>query len=145
MMMLHVINKILTRIHSQTRKRLAYIVRVQLVNSVLMNVQAYWASVFLLPKYAIHQVRQEYRRFLQRGDGINDKVSLLSWDLVCRPKVQGSLSIKDASKWNIASISIFVQNIAYKEGTLQFQWIHHIYLKGADQWSYKCPQDASWV
>ncbi|KAJ8420709.1 hypothetical protein Cgig2_031570 [Carnegiea gigantea] len=139
------LDKITNRIQSWARKRLFYARRVQLVNSVLLSMHIYWPLIFLLLKYVVHQVEQTCRMFLWGGDAVNEKISLVSGDLVCKPKYKGGLSIKGVGKWNTSLIGRYVWNIACEEDTLWVRWVHHVYLKRNTWWEYKCPGDASWV
>ncbi|KAK6775933.1 hypothetical protein RDI58_026934 [Solanum bulbocastanum] len=58
------VEKIVARVRYWTSKLLSYSVRVQLIKSVLFEMQTYWAQVFLLLKKIINLVTGIYRNFL---------------------------------------------------------------------------------
>ena len=55
------IDKISQRVRSWTSKFLSYAGRAQLIHSVLVGIQNYWASMFILPKYVLKQVEKIMR------------------------------------------------------------------------------------
>ncbi|KAL3507256.1 hypothetical protein ACH5RR_032638 [Cinchona calisaya] len=59
-----VIDKIKAKIHGWSSKILCYGGRLQLINSVLMSVQLYWSSIFLLPKNVIKTIESLLSAFL---------------------------------------------------------------------------------
>lgn len=63
------IDKIVARISSWTSKKLstASRVRVQLVQSVLFGVQAYWSQLFLLPVKVVKAVQAYFRSYIWSG------------------------------------------------------------------------------
>lgn len=65
--------------------------------------------------------------------------------IMCRPKKEGGLGIKDCSKWNVAAIGKLVRDLASKVDTLWVRWVNHVYLKGTSWWEFSPPNDACWV
>ena len=64
------VDKMTSRIKSWSEKSLSYIARLQLVNSVLMNISSYWCQIFILPKKVINMINSICRSFL--GFGVSD-------------------------------------------------------------------------
>jgi hypothetical protein len=63
------ISKISGRIDSWLSKNLSYAGRLQLLSSVLYNLQVYWMGIFILPKRIIRAIEQSFNRFLWNGNG----------------------------------------------------------------------------
>ena len=57
------IEKITARINSWTLRFLSYARRLQLIQSVLFNIQNYWFRHFILPKCVIKEINQKCSRF----------------------------------------------------------------------------------
>ena len=60
------IDAILARIKGWTCRPLSYVGRLQLINSVIAIIQAYWTSLLVLPKRTTSRVEQ-IMRFLWKG------------------------------------------------------------------------------
>ena len=63
--------RIVARVQSWTATALSYGGRIQLVISVLRSVQAYWSSIFILPKKVLREIDEVLRRFLRSGSELN--------------------------------------------------------------------------
>ena len=85
-------------------KSLTYAGRLQLIVAVLESIQAYWASVFLLPKTIITEINRLLKWFLwNKGEAISRKAKV-AWKAVCKSRDQGGLGLKDIAIWNEALI-----------------------------------------
>ncbi|XP_075080386.1 uncharacterized protein LOC142165898 [Nicotiana tabacum] len=84
------------------------------------------------------------KNFLWDGREQTNKVPLISWDMVCRPKEKRGLGINDCVIWNEAAIAKYVWNIAQKADNLWVKWADHIYIKGSRWKQYQPPKDCSW-
>lgn len=89
------VDKIVARIKTWGTKDLSYSGRVQLVNSFLLSMHTYWASIFILPKIVIKKINAVCRQFLWEGKHCGTKIPLVSWDQLCRPKKAGRLGLHD--------------------------------------------------
>lgn len=78
--------------------------RTQLVNSVLLSLHTYWASIFLLPKRVLDGVTAICRNYLWDGKPIYSRSPPIAWDIVCRRKKQGGLGIHDCHMWNVEAL-----------------------------------------
>ncbi|XP_059285750.1 uncharacterized protein LOC132039236 [Lycium ferocissimum] len=112
------IDKLTTRIRSWGSRHLSYAGRAMLINSVLLHVHSYWASMFLLPKPALKGIITICRNFLWDGKANTAKTPLIAWDLACRPERQGGLGITECIAWNEAAIGKYVWNITQKTDNL---------------------------
>lgn len=79
--------KILQKIQSWTAKTLGCAGRVQLVISFLHNIQAYWCTIFILPKQVLRDIDSVLIRFLWSGAKLKTIWVKVSWD--CSPKKKG--------------------------------------------------------
>lgn len=138
------IDRIVARIRSWGSRTLSYAGRCQLVNSVLLNLHSYWASIFVLPKKVLDGVISICRSFLWDGKSVSNKSPLVAWDFLCRPKKQGGLGFKESHTWNAALLGKYIWSVANKEENLWVKWIDHVYLKGKDWKHYAPTTTASW-
>ena len=58
------LDKLLARIQAWTSRSLSYAGRLQLISSVLYNIQMYRCSMFIIPKYTITKIEQIFSSFL---------------------------------------------------------------------------------
>lgn len=72
-------NRMLKKVTSWTAKKLSYAYRVQLVISVLYSIQAYWSSIFVLPKGVLKEVDDILRRFLWSGTDMSKFGAKVAW------------------------------------------------------------------
>ncbi|KAL2897478.1 LINE-1 retrotransposable element ORF2 protein [Bienertia sinuspersici] len=131
------IAKIGAKLRTWGSRTLSYAGRTQLVNSVLLNLHTYWASIFVLPKKVIEGVVSACRSFLWDGKLVSNKSPLIAWDIICRDKKMGGLGFKESHTWNYALMGKYIWSIASKEDNLWVMWIDHVYLKGKD-WKSMC-------
>ncbi|KAL0281969.1 UNVERIFIED_CONTAM: hypothetical protein Sangu_2979500 [Sesamum angustifolium] len=68
--------------------------RVQLIKSVLISFEVYWAMAFILPKGIIKEMIKRLRTFLWKGTSAYGYPKV-AWEAVCRPIEEGGLGIKD--------------------------------------------------
>lgn len=102
------------------------------MNSVLLTLHTYWATIFLIPKKVLEEISAIYKNFLWSGKAVHFATNLVAWDLVCRPKTQGGLGIKDCCNWNLALMTTYTWHIASKWDSLWIKWVDHLYLKGTE-------------
>lgn len=62
-----IIEKVKGRISSWTNRFLSFAGRVQLINSVIVNIQMYWCNIFILPQQTIDTIEKMCRNFLWSG------------------------------------------------------------------------------
>lgn len=138
------IDKIVSKLRSWGVRTLSYAGRAQLVNSVLLNLHSYWASIFVLPKKVIDGVTAVCRNYLWDGRAISSKTPLIAWDFVCRDKKMGGLGYKESHTWNYALLGKYIWSVATKADNLWVKWIDHVYLKGRDWKQYVPSSNVSW-
>ncbi|XP_075096380.1 uncharacterized protein LOC142174479 [Nicotiana tabacum] len=133
------------RITSWTAKTLLYAGRVQLIQSVLFGIQAFWAQLFILQTKVIKLVEGICRSYVWSGANEITKKALIAWDRVCLPKVGGGLNIVNLKLWNKAAIAKTCWDLAYKQGKLWIRWIHTYYIKNQQMSTMAIPQQACWM
>ncbi|KAL0291270.1 UNVERIFIED_CONTAM: hypothetical protein Sangu_2539200 [Sesamum angustifolium] len=67
--------------------------RVQLIKSVLISFEVYWAMAFILPKGIIKEMIKRLRTFLWKGTSAYGYPKV-AWEAVCRPIEEGGLASK---------------------------------------------------
>ena len=87
------VERIIARIRRWGSKTMSYQARSVLVNAVLLSMQTYWASIFIIPKTVINQVMGICRNFRWDGRAIFSRAPPISWDIACRLKNPGGLGI----------------------------------------------------
>lgn len=102
------IDKMTSRIKTWSSRSLSYAGRVQLVNSVLIHIHSYWSTIFILPKVVLKKVIAICRNYIWDGKVHTNKVPLVAWDIVCRPKHKVGLGVRDCVEWNEAAIAKYV-------------------------------------
>ena len=80
------IQKVRDKIESWENKWLNYAVRVQLATSVLLSLQVYWSSIFLLPISVTKQIEKLIRSFIWAGRDVARGKAKVAWKDVCLPK-----------------------------------------------------------
>lgn len=138
------IDKIASRLRTWGVRSLSYAGRAQLVNSVLLNLHSYWASILVLPKKVIEGVITACRNYLWDGKMSSSKTPLIAWDLICRDKKMGGLGYKESHTWNLALLGKYIWSIATKADNLWVKWVDHVYLKGKDWKQYVPNTSVSW-
>ncbi|GJW13056.1 RNA-directed DNA polymerase, eukaryota, reverse transcriptase zinc-binding domain protein [Tanacetum coccineum] len=70
----------------------------------------------------------------------------VSWNVVCKPKDQGGLGIKNLSVWNEVLMIKHLRNVAAKKDTLWVKWIIVEKIKGRSIWEVQsdCNSSVGW-
>ncbi|XP_060201922.1 uncharacterized protein LOC132630358 [Lycium barbarum] len=87
------IDKITARVSSWTAEKLSYAGRVQLVQTVLFGVQAYWAQLFIILAKVLKSIEGYCMSFIWSGTNEITKKFLVAWPRVCLPKASGGLKL----------------------------------------------------
>lgn len=95
--------------------------RVVLLNAVLTSLPVYYLSFYKAPKKVINSLIQIQRRFLWGGLGEGRKISWVSWGVVCRPREEGGLGVRNLFIFNLALIGKWRWRMLYEgEGLRDF-------------------------
>ncbi|XP_055830987.1 uncharacterized protein LOC129900029 [Solanum dulcamara] len=122
------VDKMTWRLRTWRSRNLSYDGRVILVNSVLVHMHVYWASIFLLPKRVMKEIIAICRNFIWSGQVNSNQAPLIALERICATKREGGLGIQDRLKWNEAAITKYVWNVAEKADNLWVKWVNHIYI-----------------
>ncbi|XP_071719040.1 uncharacterized protein [Rutidosis leptorrhynchoides] len=138
------IEMVKNRIQDWKNKFLSFTGRVQLISSVLVSMQIYWYSVFIVPDNVIKDIEKMMRGFLWcQGDMKRGKAKV-KWDDVCHPKNEGGLGIKRLKGWNVALMASHVWRILSNKQSLWVRWIHSYRIMDQNFWEVAIAPDASW-
>ncbi|XP_021750880.1 uncharacterized protein LOC110716560 [Chenopodium quinoa] len=140
-----IVDKMLNRITCWSSRNLSYSARVTLINSVLMSTHTYWAQCALLPVGVVNRITQLCRAFLWGGNVVLSKTPPVAWDWICKPKAVGGLGIRDIGLWNKAALGRYIWKIALKQDSLWVMWVHSVYIKEDDWWTYTPKKSAGWA
>ena len=74
-----------------------------------------------------------------------DRMSLVAWETICKPRKQRGLEIRNFYKWNIAAIAKYVWWICEKKDNLWVKWVHSIYIKHGEWKNHEPGYNSSWA
>ncbi|XP_019245984.1 PREDICTED: uncharacterized protein LOC109225688 [Nicotiana attenuata] len=137
------IEKMVARISSWTAKKLSYAGRIQLVQSVLFGIQAYWSQLFLIPSKVLKTIEAYCRSYIWSRVNTITRRSLVAWEKMCTPKSVGGLNLINLKLWNKAVAAKNYWDLANKEDKMWIKWIHAYYIKGQQISNMPIPQQAS--
>ncbi|XP_048497845.2 uncharacterized protein LOC109136430 [Beta vulgaris subsp. vulgaris] len=83
--------------------------------------------------------------FLWSGKAMSERIGHVRWDKVCSPKKYGGLGMRNIKLWNIAAVRKLVWHIGAQKDELWVRWVHSVYTKNANWWSFQPPSGASWI
>ncbi|XP_075091626.1 uncharacterized protein LOC142171820 [Nicotiana tabacum] len=137
--------RITEKIRATSARHLSYDGKLQVINSVLFAVHNFWGAIFVLPQSVLNEVDRKCREFLWESSEEEKKLSLVSWEKICKPKKQGGLKVKGCKNWNKASICKMIWLIMEKADNLWVKWVHGLYMNnGVDFWNHIPQADSSW-
>ncbi|XP_019239266.1 PREDICTED: uncharacterized protein LOC109219285 [Nicotiana attenuata] len=142
---LPLVERITNRIKCWTSKLLSYSGQLQLIKSVLFEMQTYRGQVFIIPKKIIQLVNAVCRIFLWTGNYSPSKRTLIARERICMPTSAGGLNVISFEWWNRAAICKMMWAIHVKKDALWIKWIHAIYIKKEDITVMQTPRQASWL
>ena len=138
------LDKILPRIQAWTSRSLSYVGRLQLISSVLYNIQMYWCSLFIIPKYTISKIEQIFSSFLWSGKMGSARHAKSRWESMCLQKEEGGLGLRRVKDLNDANVMKHIWNLFYRKGSLWVAWVLRLYLRQGSLWCAKVPSNCSW-
>lgn len=106
-----ILDRVKQRISSWTNIHLSFAGRCQLIQSVLLNLQVFWCSIFILHVKILATIESYCRNFLWTGFWDRKGIVPVAWQNLCTPRVEGGLGFKQIKIWNIAAMSnYFMEN-----------------------------------
>ncbi|KAL0318219.1 UNVERIFIED_CONTAM: Transposon TX1 uncharacterized protein [Sesamum calycinum] len=129
------LQKIDARIRGWNGVSLSLAGRVQLIKSVLLAFEVYWAMAFLLPKGVIKEIVKRIRTFLWKGNS-SSGYPKVAWESVCKPIEEGGQGIRDILALNRALMSRHLWSvIKHEKESIWVDWIARYRLRGASIWT----------
>ncbi|GJZ84093.1 hypothetical protein Tco_0649432 [Tanacetum coccineum] len=139
------IDKVEARTNDWKNKSLSIAGRLQLVQSVIASMHVYWASVFILPTRILLDIEQIMRGFLWCQGSMRKGKAKVAWDVVCLPKDEGGLGIRQLDLFNKALMAVHVWKILTMKESLWVTWIHLHKIKDRNFWDLPCQGKMSWA
>ncbi|KAK4384715.1 Retrovirus-related Pol polyprotein from type-2 retrotransposable element R2DM [Sesamum angolense] len=131
------LQKIDSRIKGWEGVQLSFAGRVQLIKSVLVSLEVYWAMAFILPKGIINEMIKRLRTFLWKGTS-SSGYPKVAWEVVCRPREEGGQGIKDIFALNRALMSKHLWAVIKQDRTsIWVDWIFQVRLRDCSIWTVK--------
>ncbi|KAK4384722.1 hypothetical protein Sango_3032400 [Sesamum angolense] len=126
-----------SRIKGWEGVQLSFAGRVQLIKSVLVSLEVYWAMAFILPKGIIKEMIKRLRTFLWKGTS-SSGYPKVAWEIVCRPVEEGGQGIKDIFALNRALMSKHLWAVIKQVRTsIWVDWIFQVRLRDCSIWTAK--------
>ncbi|WVZ88012.1 hypothetical protein U9M48_034574, partial [Paspalum notatum var. saurae] len=100
-------------------KILSYGGRLVLINSVLSSLAMFMMSFFEVPKGIIKKLYFYRSTFFWQGDNHKKKCRLAKWKILCLPKDQGGLSIRNLEIHNTCLLSKWLFRLINEDGVWQ--------------------------
>ncbi|XP_020258907.1 uncharacterized protein LOC109835341 [Asparagus officinalis] len=126
-------------------RTLSYAGRMQIIKSIILGVQIFWTSCYILPSRVLQKIDDLCRDFLWGRSDHSLKAPLVSWDKVCTGKNQGGLGIFSATTWNLATAVRTLWYVHSNKECLWIKWVHGTYLKESNIWQVRVKTGDSWL
>ena len=118
-----------------TAKFLSQAGTIQLVNSILFSIQAYWSSLFVLPSGVFKRLEQLKAKFLWGAVNMKEEKAWVTWKDVTRLRCERGLDIKKLSDWNRAT--------ALKH--IWIDWVQQNLIRDQNFWHAHPPARCLWI
>lgn len=122
--------------------------RLILIKSVIESMPVYWMTLHKIPKAVLNHIRKLAVSFLWSGNHSEEKIHLVKWSIIARPKAMGGWGLKDLdtfgrafrmkSMWrflNTHSIWSQICCVKYLRGADKMSW----FIKGLRSWGSASP------
>ncbi|RVW70239.1 putative ribonuclease H protein [Vitis vinifera] len=145
-----VIERISQRLDGWQKAYLSLGGRITLIHSCLSHIPSYFISLFKILALVAAKIERLQKDFLWSRVGEGKRDHLVSWDVVCSPKVKGSLGFGKISLRNLALLGKWLWRYFRESSTLWHQVILSIYGTHSNdwdannivRWSHRCPWKA---
>jgi hypothetical protein len=114
------------RLNSWKGKHLSIRGKLTLINSVLSSLPMYMMFFFAIPRGVLKKLDYFQSRFFWQQEA-KQKYRLAKWNIMCQPKDQGGLGIRDLDIQNTLLLSTWLYKLLTTDGTWQ-QLIRNKYL-----------------
>ncbi|XP_031502657.2 uncharacterized protein LOC116265845 [Nymphaea colorata] len=132
----HIVMKVNQKLAGWKQKLLSYAERLCLVKHVLTSIPSYWMMVLWIPLSTCHQIEKLCSGFIW-GDDLGVKgAHLISWNALCKPKVEGGVGLRRMVDINRANF-YFLRVKAITQDSLWVDLVRAKYLTKKSMWQYK--------
>ena len=121
-------NRIEKRLSGWKGKMLSVEGQLILLNSMLLSLQMFMVSFFEMPKGVLEKIDYFRSRFYWQSDQHKRKYRLAKWEVLCQPKEQGGLGIKNLDIQNKCLLSKWLFKLLNEEGMWQ-ELLRNKYIK----------------
>lgn len=128
----NLVDRIKSRINTWKGKWLSSAGRATLVRSVLSAMPIYQLSCQHLSSSKLAELNKHLRTFFWQGANDNHKISLISWDKICKPKEEEGVGIKNIRVQGKALGSKLVWRMFISPHLKWAHLLHHKYLNGGN-------------
>ncbi|XP_068486393.1 uncharacterized protein [Phaseolus vulgaris] len=100
-----VLSKLRARLNAWRGRFLSLAGRICLIKSVITAVPLFYLSLYKAPNCVCRSIISLQRRFLWGWGKEKKPIAWVSWEVLCKPKEEGGLGIKDIRKFNYALLA----------------------------------------
>ena len=112
------IKKFEAKLSKWNQKILSMAGKVTLINSVLTALPIYLLSFFKIPQRVVLKLISLQRNFLWGGSQDLKKSVWVKWEVICLPKEDGGLGIKDITRFNAALMGRWIWALSSNQNQL---------------------------
>ncbi|KAL0386120.1 UNVERIFIED_CONTAM: hypothetical protein Sradi_3006300 [Sesamum radiatum] len=117
------VDQIANCIFKWTAKSFSFVGRLELISSVIQDVECFWLQCFPLPAAVIDKIHRLCRNFLW-----NSKRAPVAWEEICHPKEEGGSWNPAHPVLKCALLARVLWKIHRKADTLWVKWVNEVYL-----------------
>ncbi|KAL0294582.1 UNVERIFIED_CONTAM: putative ribonuclease H protein [Sesamum radiatum] len=129
------LRKVDERLQGWSSLSLSFAARLQLLKSVILALNVYWATAFILPKGVLKTVEARMRKFLWQG-GRDSGVAKVAWVNVCKPLEEGGQGLRRLEPLNRALMSRYFWDVLeVNTSSVWVTWIITRYLRRRSIWT----------
>ena len=116
------LDKLNRRFNLWATKSLSFAGRCLLIKTVISGTVIFLISTFLLPKGCIKRIESLCSRFLWSGTVDRRANAKVSWSIVCLPKAEGDLGLRNFRIWNLTLLLCFAWLLFAGTSSLWVAW-----------------------
>ncbi|KAK4275212.1 hypothetical protein QN277_018336 [Acacia crassicarpa] len=128
----YVVDKVKVRLSNWNAKSLSSAGRTTLISSVTSAIPSYVMQTSLLPANTCEVLDQCNRSFLWGNTDVQNKIPLVAWDAVCKPKNRGGLGLRHTNQSNQAFLMKIGWNMASRRDDFWVKVMRNKYSCGDD-------------
>ena len=122
------ISQIRRKYNASMNRHLSLAGRLTLISSAIPGIIGFLTSAFCIPGKVLKMINSLSTSFLWHGCLDNPRGANISWQDVCRPKVEGGLGLRNSASWNIDFGLKLIWLLHFRAGSLWVAWMRRKYL-----------------